>query len=48
MSYLKEMENVFSEDGKILKVERLPEVSWSLPHLLPLTAFFSWGRNIQF
>ena len=44
----KDYNNVFSEDVKILKVGRSPEVSFSLPHLLPLTAFFSWGRNIQF
>ena len=40
--------NVFLEDGKILKVGRSPEVPWSLPHLPPVTAFFSWGRNILF
>jgi hypothetical protein len=44
----KDYNNVFLEDGKILKVERSPEVPWSLPHLPPLTAFFSWGRNILF
>jgi hypothetical protein len=49
--YLKTNEdynNVFSEDVKILKVRKSPEVSLSLPHLPPLTAFFSWGRNILF
>ena len=44
----KDYNNVFLEDGKILKVGRSPEVPWSLPHLPPLTAFFSWGRNILF
>ena len=39
---------VFSEYRKILKVRRSPKVSMSLPHLPPLTAFFSWGRNILF
>jgi hypothetical protein len=32
----------------MLKVGRSPEVPWSLPHLPPLTAFFSWDRNILF
>jgi hypothetical protein len=45
---IKDYNNVFSEDRKILKVGSLPEVSWSLPHLPPLTTFFSWGRNILF
>ena len=40
--------NVFLEDGEILKVGRSPEVPWSLPNLPPPTAFFSWGRNILF
>ena len=44
----KDNNNVFLEDGKILKVGRSPEEPWSLPHLPPLTAFFSWGRNILF
>ena len=44
----KDYNNVFLEDGKILKVGRSPEVPWSLPHLPPLSAFFSWGRNILF
>ena len=40
--------NVFSEDGKIFKVGRSPKVYQSLPHLPPLTAFFSRGSNILF
>ena len=44
----KDYNNVFSEDGKILKVGRSPDVSLSLPHLPSLTTFFSWGRNILF
>ena len=43
--YLKDYNNEFSEDGKILKVGRSPEVSWHLP---PLAAFFSMGRKILF
>ena len=42
----KDFNNEFSEDGKILKVGRSPEVSWRLPHLASLTAFFSRGGNI--
>ena len=44
----KDYNNVFLQDGKILKVGRSLEVPWSLPRLPPLTAFFSWGRNILF
>jgi hypothetical protein len=44
----KDYDNVFSEDRKILKIGRSPEVALSLPYLPPLTAFFSWGRNILF
>ena len=33
---------------RIFKVWRSLEVSWSLPHLPLLTAFFSRGRNILF
>ena len=44
----KDYNNEFSEDGKILKVGRSPEVSWRLPHLSPLTAFFCRGKNILF
>ena len=36
----KDYNNEFSEEGKILKVGRSPEVSWRMPHLPPpLTAF---------
>ena len=44
----KDYNNEFSEDGKILKVGRSPEVSWRQSHLAPLTAFFSRGGNILF
>ena len=45
----KDYNNEFSEDGKILKVGRSPEVSWRLPHLPPPPdIFFSRGRNILF
>ena len=38
--------NVFSEDGKILKVGRSPKVSLSLPHLPPPPdSFFQLGQK---
>ena len=38
----------YSDDGKILKVGRSPEVSWSLPHLPPPLTVFSAGAETYY
>ena len=47
-SIKKDYNNVFSEYRKILKVGRSPEVSLSLPHLPPLTAFSAGAETYYF
>ena len=44
----KDYNNVFLEDGKILKVGRSPEVSLSLPHLPPPSQLFSAGAETYY